>query len=110
MKRLGTRVNLIPVIAKADTLTQNDLAKFKQRHFTVRDSIAALSVSLPSGGLFTAFQWNPSYLPRTYLPHHISFCRLCGLCDVCPLSTLAVAMSQRPGTWQSQLCVIPCFE
>ncbi len=31
MKRLGTRVNLIPVIAKADTLTQNDLAIFKQR-------------------------------------------------------------------------------
>ncbi|CCO30251.1 Cell division control protein 12 AltName: Full=Septin [Rhizoctonia solani AG-1 IB] len=31
MKRLGTRVNLIPVIAKADTLTQNDLAVFKQR-------------------------------------------------------------------------------
>jgi cell division control protein 12 len=31
MKRLGTRVNLIPVIAKADTLTQNDLGVFKQR-------------------------------------------------------------------------------
>lgn len=31
MKRLGTRVNLIPVIAKADTLTQNDLATFKAR-------------------------------------------------------------------------------
>lgn len=36
MKRLGTRVNLIPVIAKADTLTQNDLYAFKQR---VRDSL-----------------------------------------------------------------------
>ena len=31
MKRLGTRVNLIPVIAKADTLTQHDLAVFKNR-------------------------------------------------------------------------------
>jgi cell division control protein 12 len=31
MKRLGTRVNLIPVVAKADTLTQNDLFTFKQR-------------------------------------------------------------------------------
>lgn len=31
MKRLGTRVNLIPVVAKADTLTQNDLFVFKQR-------------------------------------------------------------------------------
>jgi septin family protein len=31
MKRLGTRVNLIPVVAKADTLTQNDLYTFKQR-------------------------------------------------------------------------------
>lgn len=31
MKRLGTRVNLIPVIAKADSLTQSDLSKFKRR-------------------------------------------------------------------------------
>lgn len=30
MKHLGSRVNLIPVIAKADTLTPNDLAKFKR--------------------------------------------------------------------------------
>ncbi|KAF7722873.1 hypothetical protein EC973_002634 [Apophysomyces ossiformis] len=31
MKRLGSRVNLIPVIAKADTLTPKDLAEFKKR-------------------------------------------------------------------------------
>lgn len=30
MKRLGSRVNLIPVIAKADTLTPHDLQKFKE--------------------------------------------------------------------------------
>lgn len=30
MKRLGTRVNLIPVVAKADTLTPHDLALFKR--------------------------------------------------------------------------------
>lgn len=30
MKHLGSRVNLIPVIAKADTLTPQDLAKFKR--------------------------------------------------------------------------------
>lgn len=29
MKRLGSRVNLIPVIAKADTMTPEDLDKFK---------------------------------------------------------------------------------
>lgn len=29
MKKLGTRVNLIPVIAKADTMTPDDLQKFK---------------------------------------------------------------------------------
>lgn len=29
MKKLGTRVNLIPVIAKADTMTPEDLQKFK---------------------------------------------------------------------------------
>ena len=31
MKRLSTRVNLIPVVAKADTLSPNDLALFKKR-------------------------------------------------------------------------------
>ena len=31
MKRLGTRVNLIPVIAKADTLTHTDMITFKDR-------------------------------------------------------------------------------
>ena len=36
MKRLGTRVNLIPVIAKADTMTQEDLHNFK---YIVRDSL-----------------------------------------------------------------------
>ncbi|KAF8603334.1 Septin [Ceratobasidium sp. AG-I] len=41
MKRLGTRVNLIPVIAKADTLTQNDLSVFKQR---IREVIAAQGI------------------------------------------------------------------
>jgi len=41
MKRLGTRVNLIPVIAKADTLTQSDLSTFKQR---IREVIAAQGI------------------------------------------------------------------
>lgn len=31
MKRLGSRVNLIPVIAKADTLTPKDLDQFKKK-------------------------------------------------------------------------------
>ncbi len=31
MKRLGTRVNLIPVVAKADTMTPEDLQSFKYR-------------------------------------------------------------------------------
>jgi cell division control protein 12 len=43
MKRLGTRVNLIPVIAKADTLTQNDLFLFKQR---VREVISAQGIRI----------------------------------------------------------------
>ncbi|QRV95614.1 Septin [Ceratobasidium sp. AG-Ba] len=45
MKRLGTRVNLIPVIAKADTLTQNDLQVFKQR---IREVIAAQGIRVYS--------------------------------------------------------------
>lgn len=45
MKRLGTRVNLIPVIAKADTLTQNDLFTFKQRvrSFCIKVPLAAVA-------------------------------------------------------------------
>ncbi|KAG8912356.1 hypothetical protein FRC01_005137 [Tulasnella sp. 417] len=43
MKRLGTRVNLIPVVAKADTLTQNDLALFKKR---VRDVVSAQGIRI----------------------------------------------------------------
>ncbi|TFK51418.1 Septin [Heliocybe sulcata] len=43
MKRLGTRVNLIPVIAKADTLTQNDLLTFKQR---IREVVAAQGIRI----------------------------------------------------------------
>jgi len=31
MRRLGPRVNIIPVIAKADTLAPNELAAFKKR-------------------------------------------------------------------------------
>ncbi|KAF2858559.1 cdc12 like protein [Piedraia hortae CBS 480.64] len=38
MKRLSTRVNLIPVIAKADTLTPYDLARFKQKINAVIDA------------------------------------------------------------------------
>ncbi|CAO3666553.1 hypothetical protein G6F70_005805 [Rhizopus microsporus] len=38
MKRLGSRVNLIPVVAKADTLTPKDLAAFKER---IRQDIEA---------------------------------------------------------------------
>ena len=31
MRRLHTKVNLIPVIAKADTLTDEEIAHFKRR-------------------------------------------------------------------------------
>ncbi|KZW03150.1 Septin [Exidia glandulosa HHB12029] len=43
MKRLGTRVNLIPVIAKADTLTPSDLANFKER---IRATIATQNIRI----------------------------------------------------------------
>ncbi|SAM04168.1 hypothetical protein [Absidia glauca] len=45
MKRLGSRVNLIPIIAKADTLTPKDLATFKQR---IRDVIKAQNIQIYS--------------------------------------------------------------
>ncbi|KAI8984162.1 putative septin [Mycotypha africana] len=43
MKRLGSRVNLIPVIAKADTLTPKDLAAFKEN---VRDCIQRHAINV----------------------------------------------------------------
>ncbi|KAG2221605.1 hypothetical protein INT45_005179 [Circinella minor] len=45
MKRLGSRVNLIPVIAKADTLTPKDLAAFKQK---IMDVIKAQDIRVYS--------------------------------------------------------------
>ncbi|KAG1062209.1 hypothetical protein G6F41_011696 [Rhizopus arrhizus] len=45
MKHLGSRVNLIPVIAKADTLTPNDLAKFK---VNILNSIQANNIQVYS--------------------------------------------------------------
>ena len=49
MKRLSSRVNLIPVVAKADTLSPSDLAKFKHRvchsvHSCVRNVSDVLSL------------------------------------------------------------------
>ncbi|KAI8979967.1 Septin-domain-containing protein [Pilobolus umbonatus] len=43
MKRLGSRVNLIPVIAKADTLTPTNLEKFKRN---IREVIAAQDIQV----------------------------------------------------------------
>ena len=43
MKRLGSRVNLIPVVAKADTLSPSDLLKFKER---IRKVIAAQGIKV----------------------------------------------------------------
>ncbi|KAG1077605.1 hypothetical protein G6F42_024735 [Rhizopus arrhizus] len=45
MKHLGSRVNLIPVIAKADTLTPRDLAQYK---LNILDSIAANHIQVYS--------------------------------------------------------------
>jgi septin 7 len=42
MRRLHTKVNLIPVIAKADTMTDEEIAAFKQR---VRESPPSLTWS-----------------------------------------------------------------
>jgi cell division control protein 12 len=40
MKRLSSRVNLIPVVAKADTLSPADLARYKQRvRFVVKGGL-----------------------------------------------------------------------
>jgi cell division control protein 12 len=43
MKRLGTRVNLIPVIAKADTMSPTDLEEMKDR---VRTTLVAQGIKV----------------------------------------------------------------
>ncbi|TPX32640.1 hypothetical protein SmJEL517_g04335 [Synchytrium microbalum] len=45
MKQLGTRVNLIPIIAKADTMTPADMLGFKDR---IRDAISAHNIQVYS--------------------------------------------------------------
>lgn len=45
MKQLGSRVNLIPVISKADTLTPNEMLEFKKR---IRDIIEVQDIRIYS--------------------------------------------------------------
>jgi cell division control protein 12 len=45
MKQLGSRVNLIPVLAKADTLSADDLIEFKRR---IRDVIEEQEIQVYS--------------------------------------------------------------
>jgi len=45
MKRLSTRVNLIPIIAKADTLSPRDMQMFKQRVSLYSHDLVALLTS-----------------------------------------------------------------
>ena len=56
MKRLCSRVNLIPVIAKADTLSPSDLAKFKAR---VSTCVITRSIELNS-----SHRYAPSSTPK----------------------------------------------
>lgn len=60
MKRLGSRVNLIPIIAKADTLTPNDLAAFKHkvhRHLLSCRSVADLPCSFAKSSSRKGFEF-----------------------------------------------------
>lgn len=72
MKRLGTRVNLIPVIAKADTLTQTDLAAFKRRvslfPIPFYAYVCSLRYAVPCPCLDSRSYCRPGhpYLPATY--------------------------------------------
>ena len=53
MKRLSSRVNLIPVVAKADTLSPQDLLRFKHRVSRAASSnrlIAWLTISTGQSG------------------------------------------------------------
>lgn len=43
MKRLGSRVNLIPIVAKADTMTPSDLANFKAKVQSFFSTLSLLS-------------------------------------------------------------------
>ena len=43
MKALCSRVNVIPVIAKADTLTRDEIVRFKQN---IMDVLAAQEISI----------------------------------------------------------------
>ncbi len=139
MKRLGTRVNLIPVIAKADTLTQNDLAKFKQRvstnitiaydapsgydptftcarapiyelePFAVGILLITLHSSFAGQQPFTG-SYHLRYKCSTHAAYPVGF-RYIGCTDSVTYVIVysAVAMPQNPGRWHLPACVIPHF-
>ena len=48
MRKLHTKVNLIPVIAKADTLTDEEVTTFKQRVRTIPSSSLFLRAHGPA--------------------------------------------------------------
>lgn len=48
MRRLHTKVNLIPVIAKSDTLTDDEIMLFKQRVSTINRTCELLLISIDS--------------------------------------------------------------
>lgn len=58
MKRLSSRVNLIPVIAKADTLSPADLSRFKNR---VRSRKSSLSCSIGLQALDSSSNRGPGH-------------------------------------------------
>lgn len=67
MRRLHTKVNLIPIIAKADTLTDEEVTEFKERVWQ-RGFMFILFLSylfLLDFGRYCLPQY--SHLPSTYL-------------------------------------------
>jgi septin family protein len=79
MKRLCTRVNLIPVVAKADTLSPRDLARFKQRASDMtRHSIRILKLFLFYFFIFLPFEGGKKRKTNVH-PSFGCFC-CCGCC------------------------------
>lgn len=69
MKKLDTKVNVIPIIAKADTISKSELQKFKVKYFQYKILFKMLS-SIVIFSLVILYWFNviikTNYIPKNH--------------------------------------------
>lgn len=73
MKRLSHSVNIIPVIAKADTMTIEERQEFKQRVSFTNGPIKARLINVPAKDMFEAFRKHRELIEMSCSVHIMFF-------------------------------------